>query len=244
MGNVMFMRKGEIHTAPVGIPAFPEEPTSYELIETITASTTYIAPETGYYLIEDFGASGNGGTGQSTGSGLSDYDANGDEYEIRNSATGGGGGSGGYAKSIVKLNKGDIVLIVIGAVGSDTTVTINSTTDETYDVMKVTSGGDGGNGKAYQGHTAGATVPGSAGSGGVATGGNIENINGNSGQAGGASSYFYDNGYGNYNGGPGGSAVVTDGTVGGHGGVGYNQLYRTLGQSGFIKISAGNTNVA
>lgn len=219
---------------------FPAEPDSYELLETITVSTTYIAPETGYYMIEDFGASGNGGSSAINTSAIRVYG-------------GGGGGSGGYASSVVKLNKDDLVLIVIGAAGSDTTVTINSTTDETYDVMKVTSGANGGNsnGSGY----------GTGGIGGTASGGNIDNVDGSSGGNG-------QNVYGHTTpaeyiayGGSGGTPPKEGCTAGGTGAGrkmyvryfsdddqyvvdDYGVIAAGTGKSGFVRISAGNTNVA
>lgn len=220
--------------------AFPAEPSSYNLIDTYTAATTFIAPEDGWYQIEVFGASGNGGSGISEKLYYEDGAYN------RYGATGGGGGGSGYASSVVKLNKGDLVLIVIGATGSETTVTINPTTDEVYEVMRVTSGANGGNGSVVAYGDDHRYTAGIAGSGGVATGGNIENINGNSGSAGWAGVLN-----GVRAGGSGGSPAHTDGNTGGTGGSA-NSAWATSsgtvkvgtsGSAGFIKISRGDTNV-
>ena len=233
MGKVIMSGVVPKLTAPSG---FPEQPINYELLEIITESKTYIVPETGYYMIEDFGASGSGGSSAINASRIYVH-------------SGGGGGSGGYAKSIVKLNKGDLVFVVIGAVGSDTTVTINSTTDELYDVMVVTSGANGGN--------ANSSSYGVGGIGGEASGGNTENLDGSSGGNG-------ENVYGHTTpaqytatGGLGGSAIK-GGNAGGNGAGrkmyvryfsddnryvvdDYGVIAAGSGLAGFCKIYGGNT---
>ena len=215
--------------------AFPAEPSSYNLIGTYSSSQTFTAPEDGWYQIEVFGASGNGGAGSATVSKTVDDDG----FTNYNCASGGGGGGGGYASSIVKLNKGDLVLIVIGAVGSDTTVTINPTTDELYEVMTVTSGANG---------TAGSTTnksatAGTGGNGGKASGGNVSNITGGVGRNG--STALNKGRYWSEAGGTGGSSAQSGGNTGGKGGAGIYNGSKTAGSgsAGFIKIYRGDTNV-
>lgn len=41
---------------------FPAEPSAYELIGTYTSSGSFIATENGWFQVEVFGASGNGGS--------------------------------------------------------------------------------------------------------------------------------------------------------------------------------------
>lgn len=231
MGNVMFMRKGEVHTKPIGVP---ELPSSYNLIETITQSTTFVAPTTGYYKVEDIGASGNGGVGKYSKTGNTSNDT-------VNAASGGGGGGSGFASSIVQLNEGDLILIVIGDVGSDTTVTFNPTTNNTYEVMRVTSGANGG-------------VPATAnqiavgGEGGIASGGNLTNANGNKGGDGAKKLTYYGTVI-DVVGGAGGTAATHDGNVGGAGATVSTFNSNTVntngtGKAGFVRIYAGDTNVA
>ena len=66
---------------------FPKEPASYEIISTYTAEGTFVAPETGYFQIEVFGASGKGGAGKSYCKVV--------QYEPIDYAASGGGGGGG-----------------------------------------------------------------------------------------------------------------------------------------------------
>lgn len=172
MGKVMFLRKGEVHTAPK-VP-FPPEPAFYtELVGTYTSSQTIEAPEDGWFQIEVFGASGAGGTGAQRWSSAG-----------YNFGTAGSGGGGGYSCSRVKLKKGDTIVVSPGAVGSDTVVTINSSL-ESYSTMRVTSGenGDGAT-QVLSGSYYYCYGGEDGGAGGVASGGNVSNINGNNGLAG------------------------------------------------------------
>lgn len=212
---------------------FPSQPTSYSLIGTYSSSQTWTAPEDGYFQIEVFGASGNGGKG------VAYYYPIG---PISSAASGGGGGGGGKAISRVKLNTGDTIVLTLNGVGTDTTAAINSSI-ETYNTITVTSGGNGGN-VSISGTSLSQAA---GGAGGNASGGNYSNANGSSGgdgelKASGASSAPAK--------GIGGSIYTT----GGDGGTGYLTTGSYLGGSwgnyegesgvaGYIKIYRGNTNL-
>lgn len=241
MGKVLMMRKGEVHSAPI---TFPQEPTAYtELVGTYTSSTTFTAPESGYYEIQLFGASGNGGTAACSNDGSSS------QYPVV-AYSGAGGGGGGVSASRVKLNAGDTVVLTLGT--GVCSAVINST-QGSYEDMKVTAGNAGGEAK-YAGHfsksgsswssatgappsgTVGFThtgsttgtgyyfYAGSVGSGGTGSGGNHTNGSGSSGAAGNTTVYstanWADDGYpGVTQGGNGGnpSGVISGGRTGGKG---------------------------
>lgn len=222
---------------------FPAEPSEYLLIDTYTSAQTWVAPEDGWYKIEVFGASGNGGTSARPDKYTDEY-----EEEWRIGATGGGGASGGYSSSAVKLSAGDIVVLTPAAVGATSTAVVNSSVDESHThTISVTSGGNGGNGRTNGENSVGGT----GGAKGAASGGNLQNLNGNAGSRGGTPKST-GVGDGPYPGGAGGAAVVDGGNVGGAGG-GYDKsgLYLNpevctspgSGKKGFVKISRGSTNV-
>lgn len=207
---------------------FPKEPDSYEIISTYTASETFVAPETGYFQIEVFGASGKGGAGKSYCM-VVEYDP------INYAASGGGGGGGGYACSRVKMREGDTMILVPGAVGSVSSVTVTSSV-ESYQAMEVASGANGtdasGNFSSYK--------VGTGGAGGVASGGNYANANGGNGGNGKKSGTV---------GGTGGAAGYTGGNAGGNGGYGQTNYVKKeathagkSGKAGFIRIYRGDTN--
>lgn len=201
--------------------SFPAEPSAYNLIANFTASQTWTAPENGWFQIEVFGASGNGGNGVTTGSSSN-----------RRYYSGAGGGGGGYACSRIKLNAGDTIALTVGAIGGTSSASINSTI-ETYPAISVTSGATGGNGTP---------APAVGGTGGVASGGNYANANGGDGNNGDGP---FD--IAGMPGGKGGEAGYTGGNVGGQGGSGTTQTSGKAGKSGsagFIKIYRGNTNAA
>ena len=200
------------HSIEESLTFFPEEPSSYEQLALITSSQTWTAPENGYFQIEVFGASGNGGNGK--------Y---GPYY-----CSGGGGGGGGYACSRIKMTKGDSIALIVGAVGAVSSASINSSL-ETYSVMSVTSGTNGGN--------AGGSSGGTGGAGGSATGGNYANNNGGTGGNGSVSIYSPIS-----VGGAGGAAGYTGGNVGGQGAAGNVDAQGSPGSAGFVKIYRGNTN--
>ena len=214
------------------ISLFPSEPSSYNLIGTYTSSQTWTAPENGYFQIEAFGASGNGGKGGHF------YQKLFGSFSIAGS--GGGGGGGGYACSRVKMNKGDTVVLTAGAVGSDTSATINSSV-ETYSALNVTSGGNGTD-TGISGMTA---TGGTGGAGGTGSGGNYSNKTGGKGGDGKANS----NATSAPAAGTAGTSAQSGGNSGGKGGTGYSTKTGltyyggTTGSSGFFKIYRGNTNL-
>ena len=192
------------HNVEESLTFFPEEPSAYNQLALITSSQTWTAPENGWFQIEVFGASGNGGVG--TG--------------YSNSPRGGGGGGGGYSASRISLNKGDTIVLTVGAVGSTTKAIIDSSHNNSYDhTLQVTSGANGTSGSSLTG-------AGPGGAGGTASGGNYTNKNGGNGADGGT-------------GGAGGTAGYTGGNVGG---AGTTSKTVNAGAKGFIKIYRGNTN--
>ena len=218
---------------------FPKEPSAYELMETYTASQTFSAPEDGYFQIEVFGASGNGGSGVYMFSSYAKC-----SYDI----TGGGGGGGGYACSRVMMKKGDTAVFVCGASGAVSSAEINSSV-KNYEKLSVTSGASGGN--ANGAFTPWLTMePGYGGSGGVASGGNYLNKNG--GYGGGGSTAVNENSVSgaSASSGASGAAGYSGGNVGGIGGNGsYSYSNREIttvgggaGSSGFIRVWRGDTN--
>ena len=78
---------------------FPSEPTDYLDCAEISETTEYEIPEDGWFRIDVIGAGGKGGSELSKKSGSTAI------------ASAGGGGTGGYARSEVKLYKGDIISI-------------------------------------------------------------------------------------------------------------------------------------
>ena len=209
--------------------AFPTEPTGYDLIGTYTTSRTWTAPEDGWFKIEVFGASGRGSSAY-----ITEYDYGGTPMWLY--ASGSGGGGGGYSCSVVQLKEGDSIDLSCGAVGKNTTATVNSSI-EVYEVLKVTSGGTDTNPK-YGDYCR------TGGTGGVGTGGNVENGNGSTGSANKSDDADYDDTV-NCAGGKGGNAYHPDGNKGGDGGsiVNTGISFWGDGKAGFIKISRGNTNI-
>ena len=205
------------HNVEENLFFFPQEPSAYNQLALITASQTWIAPEDGWFQIEDFGASGKGGDGYLLSM-----------NNVYASLSGGGGGGGGYAASRIKMHKGDTAVINIGAVGATTSVTINSTV-ESYSALSVTSGSSGEN-------AANSSAGGAGGAGGIASGGNHANNNGGNGSKG------EQNNGGLAIGGNGGAPGYTGGNYGGKGADGANRNYGEAGKTGFIKIYRGNTN--
>lgn len=211
---------------------FPAEPSAYELIGTYTSSGSFIAPEDGWFQVEVFGASGNGGSSayKTFGTGSN---------KITHLAGGGGGGGGGYACSRVKLREGDKVTYTVGSVSATSSANISSSI-EAYNILQVTSGASGSKGTA----TTSSYTGGAGGTGGIASGGNYINNNGGSGGRG-NSGYAYASGEssGNGNGGAGGAAGYTGGRVGGKGADSTAGVTSPgSGSAGFIKIYRGNTN--
>lgn len=213
---------------------FPAEPSAYELIGTYTSSGSFIAPEDGWFQVEVFGASGNGGSSARKTAGPSSG-----RWTVM--AGGGGGGGGGYACSRVKMNKGDTINLTPGAIGAVSSAIINSS-KETYTMLQVTSGANGGAGTV----TSSSGTGGAGGAGGVATGGNYANYNGGSGRLGNngiAYATMPEENVGDGKGGAGGTAGYTGGRTGGKGADSTAGVPSPgSGYAGFIKIYRGNTN--
>lgn len=156
----------------------PDKPSSiddYTLIETYLTNGNFTALQTGWYKIEVFGASGNGGSPTL--------------FEINNNDDGtvdviyyraAGGGGGAYACDQIMLNAGDKLTITAGTPGNDTSVVFDATVEgqECKDII-ATSGGNG-TGGTY----ADTRSNGVGGAGGTVTGGTINAIlkSGNAGE--------------------------------------------------------------
>ncbi len=233
-------------SSDINVVTFPSEPTEYILINTYTTSQTWTAPEDGYFQIELFGASGNGGYGD-----YQDLDTKLYAYG------GGGGGGGGCACSRVMLNKGDTIVFSLGSIGVTSTANINSSV-ESYSSMLVTSANTGSDASHY------ASSSGSGGTGGIDSGGNYINANGKSGSAGVDRITYMNDTTGTRwsasgTGGAGGTTDYSGGSnTGGAGATGYIWVGHKNGKltgegdqgkgtpgsgsAGFIKIYRGNTN--
>lgn len=198
------------------VSLFPAAPSSYNLIDTYTSSQTWTAPENGYFQIEAFGASGNGGT-------TSTY-------------SGGGGGGGGYSCSRVTLNKGDTIVLTVGSVGSITSAVVNSSHNNSYDhTLQVTSGANGNNGKSG--------AAGSGGAGGIGSNGNHDNATGSAGATGTQGNHFF--GYPGAAGGAGANGAPNGGNSQSKKGVASGtDTAAGSGSPGFFKIYRGNTNIS
>ena len=123
-------------------------PDSWEYYTYLTQDTSWEVPADGWYRILLFGQCGSGGYGQNIGS-------NG-----LGGGGGAGGGSGGYACSAYKLEKGAVIEI-----------TCNTSLVSFGDEMSVTGGTNGGTNSLPSASANGGT-------GGIATGGIIANLNG------------------------------------------------------------------
>lgn len=148
--------RGPVTTGPYSFD-FPEKPdnNNYTEIEKILSSKKFIIPEDGWFKIIAVAKSGNGGGGRRYITGGRTY------YDIGSS-----GGSGSIAVSVFALNKGTEIPINIEP---DISISINEET------MNARRGGNG---------IKGSTPAVSGGSKGIASGGNIENINGYDGNRG------------------------------------------------------------
>ncbi len=155
------------------------DPGKYDFLSRFNSSGNFEAPESGWFRIELYGASGNGGECGSKKESHWVFDkTTGEQYEEYTyyNTGGGGGGGGGCAISHLRLKKGDKISIAVGETGKDSTVSISSFY-ESYPSMKVSAAGNGG-----RGNSSGA---GYGGAGGIALGGNIENHDGKAGEKGG-----------------------------------------------------------
>lgn len=205
---------------------FPAEPTEYLDCAEISETTEYEFPESGWFRIDAIAKSGDGGSTVQISGGLV--------------STPGGGGTGGYSRSEIAANKGDIISIKI----QNGDITISSETIENLN-MSSSHGADGI-------VAATASDDSRGGSGGTANGGNKINETGLTGSAGRkgrmqpGETYF---------GGSGAAKSIeinsskTYRTAGGMGrGVrrldhGYTYINGTFGTAAKVFISRGNTNV-
>ena len=204
---------------------FPEEPTEYTALTEFTSSNSYVIPEMGWFRIDAIAKSGDGGsTVQRSGNLVS---------------TPGGGGTGGYSRSEIVANKGDIISIKI----QNGDITISSETIENLNM----SSSHGSNGIVAA--TAGDDSRG--GPGGTANGGNKINETGLTGSAGRKGRIQPGE---TYYGGSGAAKSIeinsskTYRTAGGRGrGIrwsdgGYFDVDSTSGTAAKVFISRGNTN--
>lgn len=205
---------------------FPAEPTEYLDCAEISETTEYEFPESGWFRIDAIAKSGDGGSTVQISGGLV--------------STPGGGGTGGYSRSEIAANKGDIISIKI----QNGDITISSETIENLN-MSSSHGADGI-------VAATASDDSRGGSGGTANGGNKINETGLTGSAGRkgrmqpGETYF---------GGSGAAKSIeinsskTYRTAGGMGrGVrrldhGYTYIDGTFGTAAKVFISRGNTNI-
>lgn len=174
MGKVMYMRKGETRTVPVGVPI--------GTIWLFTSNGTFEAPIDGKYSLELHGGGGGGGGGYLA---YADSEAIAEGYKDSYAGGGGGGGSGELFETT--YTKGATISIKIGAGGkgggSPTFWLIDSYcsgmnekgTDggtTTAGVFSVAGGKGGGKSSEYEYSYGNATVgSGGAGSGSLATSG-------------------------------------------------------------------------
>ena len=137
---------------------FPAEPTSWSQISKVTSSTTFTAPEQGWFKFIGVAKSGDGGGGNT-------WSSTGTRYY----RGGGSGGSGAIVVSIFPLEQGETVTITLSS-----SATIVCKGESAY-------AGAGGNG----GSAGTGDVGGRGGSAGTANGGNLINKNGSTGETGG-----------------------------------------------------------
>ena len=104
MGKVMFLKKGEVHTAPVGVP-----PVEVGTIWLFTENGTFTVPANGKYRVEMHGGGGGGASSQL-------YTVTTDGYYHIYIHGPGGGGSGEIYE--VTYTKNTEIPITIGAGGS------------------------------------------------------------------------------------------------------------------------------
>lgn len=146
---------------------FPDNPTSWIEMSKPSNSTTFTAPEDGWFQFIGIAASGKAG---------SDDWAKSSSREWYAAGGGGGGGAGGIVVSIFPLYKGETVSISISQ---------NVTISHDGETATATSGGVGGNGST-SGSMGLHGIGGSGGNGGSASGGNTANQPGSRGGTGGS----------------------------------------------------------
>ena len=218
---------GEGVTADVYRFDFPAEPTSWSLVEKITASQTFTIPEDGWFKVAAVGGGGTGGAGDG------DRTQDSESWEThRCAASGGGAGSGGIAISVVPLYKGNTL-----------TLSVNGSVKIAELSLSAGIGGNGGSAYARASSSGSITVrAGTGGKGGTASGGNLYTTNGNGGASGST------NKTGSSIAGGAGGTLSVDGetSAGGAGGRGDDSSPGAggAGSAAYVAIYRGNTNIA
>ena len=211
--------------------------TSVAGTQLITASTTYVVPETGTYTIMCVGGGGNGGTGGRGSEGSSDGGYTGIDWYLWSGGGAGGGGAGQTLTLTVKLTKGTSIPVTVGGSGGNTSFGA---------YLTALAGGPGNNGGNASGcgcncgnmNDASTGGPGGGGAGGYSYGSLA--VAGASGTGGNQS-------YAHYNGGVGGNGGVSqegtygNGGKGGDGQLAYNPLAGCDTHYGPINVGAGGT---
>jgi hypothetical protein len=172
----------------------------------ITATGSYVAPVTGWYIVDAYGGGGGGGSGRRGAAGT-----------VRNGGAGAGGGA--HVRKLVYLTKGDSITCTIGAGGTaGAAVAVNDTSGIAGGIGGTTSFGTlvvaygGGGGAGGEGPTT-SCVGGSGG--GEASAGQSGTTADNSGRPGGDPTPVTGLGtVGAGNIGPGGAGSVTGGSDG------------------------------
>lgn len=173
----------------------------FHRIDTFMTNTTFIVPQNGQYFVTCVGKGGDGSNGGGTTTNYGHY-------------AGAGGGGGAVAKSLLNLQKGEEVTIIV-----------DSTRSSFGDYLSAGAGSNG----------TGTAQSGVGGAGGVATGGNLLNVDGlpgamGAGGAGNTSSNADAGGIG------GNTGIVTLGGVANEwGGAGYFPFNNITG-----KVTGGN----
>lgn len=210
---------------------FPDEPTSWSLLETVTKTKNFVSPETGWFKFVLVGKGGKGGNAS--------YFSDTYKPDYSSGASGGSGGSGGICISKHGILKGESISINFQN-GGISILPLD---------LKVTSGENGTNGNALNTTSAKAGV---GGTGGTASGGNISNFNGKRGNDGKVG--YARNSFDTFSA-LGGTAVssTADGETsksGSGGGVfkssetyGFSKTDPSSGTSEYVKIYRGNTNI-
>lgn len=201
---------------------FPDEPTSYSDLITVTSTKKWTAPEDGYFRFIVCGRGGDGGGYPNS---------NGSIYG------GGGGGAGGIAVSVFALNKGETVSCICSIV--QTQINYNG------NVATANPGEDGEDGRITTQNPTG-----QGGAGGSASGGNVINKRGGRGQNGLLWTINGDSPTYNTEGGGGTNSydgkTIYGGRGEGHRGSSISNKYPikpTAGTTARIYIQRGNTNV-
>lgn len=214
---------------------FPDKPASeadYSLIETITSSKTWVAPEDGWFMVDVVSASGPGGSAW--------YNT----YQSSCACTsGGGGGSGAYARSIFSFTKGQSIPVTVGGNASFGSYLSATSGTSGLSASSTSSSAIGGSGGTASGGTV-SNVQGREGNAGTKASGSMEAELSSGGGSGGSAGGLYPQ-----QGGNGEQVGWTDTYDPGSGTVGPNRIvWRTVstrgnGVSAFVKVFRGNLNL-